>query len=461
MPECKAFCDPAEVNGVTLTSNCKLPDDSDDLISCPKRVPRGTTASIACKHGYERSRQTPHEVTCGPTGRWVPDPLPCQQVCGEIYSEARPLIVGGTRINVTRTPWHAGVYKKKQSLFNQICGASIINARVVISAMHCFWNAEANAPFDYSDYSIAVGKTRRDYLAAEDVGLQQNFHIESLHYVDGYSHADTNYADDIVVVVLQQPLEFKPHISPVCVPYDLRYDDRTVPSGLRMKVAGWGLERPDGDPSLNLKVIELSSVSRRDCAEKLIERKINFVVSSDKFCAGFEAGDQNVCGGDSGGGLVLSEPAMGKQRTEINFLRGIVSTAISNDGTCDVGQYSQFTNIAFYLELIGHYDRLHRPENNFLPSNAISNDDVADRIEQAGTNSTHCVVSEIPSNGRAQEAFNTSWTFAVGDVTPLLTVLRYKCDENYILVGKELNYCVNGRWVDSVPQCEIIDPGEI
>lgn len=50
--------------------------------------------------------------------------------------------------------------------------------------------------------------------------------------------------------------------------------------------------------------------------------------------------------GDSGGGLFMK---VGRNW----FLRGIVSSAIVKDGTCDVTGHSIFTNIFYFTEWIG------------------------------------------------------------------------------------------------------------
>lgn len=42
-----------------------------------------------------------------------------------------------------------------------------------------------------------------------------------------------NFAADIVLVVLKTTIEFKSYVTPICIPYGLKFDDLVVPAGWR------------------------------------------------------------------------------------------------------------------------------------------------------------------------------------------------------------------------------------
>lgn len=231
-----------------------------------------------------------------------------------------------------------------------------VNARVVISAMHCFWDRTENKPYNASLFRVAVGKASIDYLSTEDLRAQY-FDVERIFYDDGYADVSGNFAADIVMVILKNTIEFQAHIAPICIPYGLNFADAIVPAGWEGRVAGWGLTESGGQPSPILKIAELPVVDRQECLAGSPE---NFrpQVTNDKFCAGFLQQGVGVCQGDSGGGLVFPEKI--GNRLKFN-LRGIVSTGPNKAGSCDSDKFTTFTNILYYEKLIQLYETRYRP----------------------------------------------------------------------------------------------------
>lgn len=93
---------------------------------------------INCKLGYENKNITQQIVTCGDDGNWLPKPVACTQICGKERAASSPNIIGGSPINISQAPWHVGIYQKNsdQSIPTHICSGTILNAKVVITAMH-------------------------------------------------------------------------------------------------------------------------------------------------------------------------------------------------------------------------------------------------------------------------------------------------------------------------------------
>lgn len=60
---------------------------------------------------------------------------------GEEAPEGTPYVVGGFKASINQVPWHAGIYKFNGTGYGLQCGGTIINARVIISAMHCKFNS--------------------------------------------------------------------------------------------------------------------------------------------------------------------------------------------------------------------------------------------------------------------------------------------------------------------------------
>lgn len=134
--------------------------------------------------------------------------------------------MGGEPVNITKVPWHVGIYRKIRAdgPFEQQCGGTILNAKAIVTAIHCFWDPYERKPHPEIQFSIAVGKVNRDYNAQEALKTQV-FGVEKIHYPEGYTDIIAYYAQDIAVVILNGFIEFSSYVMPVCLPYGLKYDD--------------------------------------------------------------------------------------------------------------------------------------------------------------------------------------------------------------------------------------------
>lgn len=117
-------------------------------------------------------RQVIQTLRCMDDGNWDYHPFRCEPYCGKLPATGTKFIVGGTVTNNTQVPWHVAVYKRSGSAMSQICGGTIVNAKIVISAAHCFYD-ELEAKFFKPDlFTIAAGKFYRDFNAVEPLQTQ-------------------------------------------------------------------------------------------------------------------------------------------------------------------------------------------------------------------------------------------------------------------------------------------------
>lgn len=342
-PDCEPFCDQGVINTYTLTGkNC---DWNGVAVSCTDPARPNTRATVACQNGYEKFGSSVQVLNCNSHGQWEPLPQPCTPICGQEAPEGVPLIVGGHEVNIVKAPWHAIIYEEQ----NLICGGTILNARVILSAMHCFWNRTGNQPRDKSIFRVAVGKSLSHYTAIEN-RTTQFLAISDIYYPMEYKDENNKYEGDLAVVILTEHIIFHAHIAPICIPYGLRYNELIVPDGWKGWVAGFGLTSSRGSVSQVIKMVELPVVSHERCIN---QTNANSLLTRDKFCAGFVDTNVSVCSGDSGGGLVFPQNEYGKMK---HYIRGIVSTGLSKDGNCDSNKYAAFTNVLFYERLIQDHE---------------------------------------------------------------------------------------------------------
>ncbi|KAH9494424.1 Transmembrane protease serine 3 [Bulinus truncatus] len=112
----------------------------------------------------------------------------------------------------------------------------------------------------------------------------------------------TNYnnntiANDIALLLLEQPLTYSNVIRPICLPTE----DQGVRAGENCLLAGWGATKGTAD-QLVLNQVVLPIISDDICA--LEDWYGPDFLPNTTFCAGYEQGGQDGCSGDSGGSLI-------------------------------------------------------------------------------------------------------------------------------------------------------------
>lgn len=338
-PKCEKLC--KAPSGISIQVVCEFDYKT---ISCDTDLRPNTTANILCAPGYFKPSHFHDFLICNEDGEWDYSVRGCEQVCGEITPKGEVLINGGTITNVTSVPWHAGIYSdiRKEKEFLQICGGTIVNARLVISAAHCFWDAHEMEFFEPSHFKVGVGKNQRDLYVVDLYG-SQILNVEKIRYSEAYNDYLGLYNSDIALLVLSDYIIFQPYIKPICVEIDLINNNVHIDAGVTGIVAGWGVDS-NGISSALLKTIELPVIEPGEC-RRSFSQPFKYFYTDDKFCAGYING-QGVCKGDSGGGFVVPKYYEGNM---FYYLKGIVSIGeLSKNSRCGNNEYTLFTNVVRY-----------------------------------------------------------------------------------------------------------------
>lgn len=151
-----------------------------------------------------------------------------------------------------------------------------------------------------------------------------------------HMHPDWNpqvqsFDGDISLYELEQTIQFTNYIQPIC------WWQSTVDPQVNFgTVVGYGRSENQAKIHENTpKVIQIPIHSQESCF--LREPSLAKLSSNRTFCGGKGDGT-GVCSGDSGGGLVVNVNG-------VYYLRGIVSSSLIKDFTCDVNNYAVFTNV--------------------------------------------------------------------------------------------------------------------
>ncbi|XP_063898963.1 modular serine protease isoform X2 [Helicoverpa armigera] len=340
LPTCQALCKLAK--NLRTEYRCLLSGKQTGYKICDFMVPEGTRVQPVCKN-YHYNPDGDLPIMMCKDGKWNYTAT-CVIDCGKPVSKGIPLMAGGDPAKRGELPWHAGIYSKKATPYEQICGGSIISSKVVVSAAHCFW--ESGHRMLPCKYAVAAGKVYRDWDDPKDDYVQRQDVID-IKIPPRFRGVETNFQDDLALVVLQKGLQFVMYIRPVCLDFDYKFDEEQLKAGSLGKVAGWGYTSAAGQPSPFLKVAELPIVSLNRCFNETPHDFTSFI-TTDKICAGYTNGTA-VCKGDSGGGLAF--PEMTGHVTRY-YLRGLVSTAPSDDLNCNTQTITAFTHLLRHQSFI-------------------------------------------------------------------------------------------------------------
>ncbi|XP_075989031.1 modular serine protease-like [Anticarsia gemmatalis] len=346
------------VNGVWYTNMpkcvrfCKLdPDPSVRYICqhntpCKNYIAPGATVNPVCNSPNYYSSEVLKYMKCI-AGSFDYVAI-CKAECGRVTPEGEQLVVGGKLAKRGELPWHVGIYRKTTNPYMQICGGSLVSNKVVISAAHCFWNDVSKA-LPASAFAVAIGKLYRPWNNDRDVDAQKS-DVQEIRLPPLFQGSAANFQEDIAVLVLVTPFVYMTYVRPVCLNFDTNFDRRQLQQGKNGKVAGWGLTAANGNASQVLRVVDMPYINVDTCINTLPPAFREYI-TGDKFCAGYTNGTA-LCKGDSGGGLAFADTELGIERY---YLRGVVSTAPSNENKCNVDTYTTFTKITKHEDFIKEF----------------------------------------------------------------------------------------------------------
>ncbi|CAL4083149.1 unnamed protein product [Meganyctiphanes norvegica] len=213
-------------------------------------------------------------------------------------------VVGGTEISVGAYPWLVGIGVNGFSGYQLVCGGSLVTARHVVTAAHCWDGVNPDL--------VRVGEhdLKNDNDGAQTLRIVR----KSIHP----SYNKDKSENDVAVATLERNVNFDRNILPICLPFrgDLKnynFENR------HLDVVGWGKlnERATGTTNIPQEA-KVKVGSLRSCIHAY--RNVgNINLSNKQLCAAENGKDS--CQGDSGGPLNYLDNGDGKY-----YLAGVVST---------------------------------------------------------------------------------------------------------------------------------------
>ena len=140
------------------------------------------------------------------------------------------------------------------------------------------------------------------------------------------------------LLFLKVPVEWTKWVQPVCLPGSLEH----LKEGTLGYLAGWGFDDYYGEPTEELRSVELPIVDNQLCQEYM-GSKIN--ITEKHLCAGHDEGKRDGCTMDSGGGLTTLKSGH-------MILSGVMSGGILCGKPKRPGIYTRVQNFVKWIEEI-------------------------------------------------------------------------------------------------------------
>ena len=273
--------------------------------------------------------------------------------CGNLGSDIQSRVLRGEDFKRGDFPWMVALIKKvtkKAPIF--FCAGTLVSSRHVVTgnersqilrvrdknfksficvlvAAHCIKSKFKNSELRARDLNALFGvHNRSDLLEAGRVALSP----KEIEVHPAWESNDERYDADIAIMTFRSgAIPSSMFIQPICL-----WNDDAPPSQTKGYVAGWGLNQksPNSyeETPTNLKV-----QIHTDAHCWYTEPKLFELSSSRTFCAG-KADGIGICEINSGGGLSI--------KVGLTFyFRGIVSSILLDEVSCDASKFSYFTDV--------------------------------------------------------------------------------------------------------------------
>lgn len=123
------------------------------------------------------------------------------------------------------------------SQFDLVCSGTILNARIVLSAMNCFWDDVSGAPFNASLYKVKFGKQYKEFDDKRETQEIQTISVKKITKSAEWEGSRNGFLGNIAILYLENVIVFKTHIFPLCIEYNMKYDNDVLDDFA--SVAGW------------------------------------------------------------------------------------------------------------------------------------------------------------------------------------------------------------------------------
>nr|QLA10385.1 haptoglobin [Lateolabrax japonicus] len=262
-------------------------------------------------------------------------------------------MVGG--LLAPQVPWQAMIYIADSILDGGYAGGALISDRWVLTAGR----------------NLFVRKTRQDIQGKKPV--IPKVYLGILQRTDGSKEVaiekivlhprfqnQSDWDNDLALIQLKEPVVMSKTVTPIPLP-ERGQDLADTVGGLGV-ITGWGWGRTLS-PAASLKYLILPLANHSACKAEYEHDALTPAVDNDMFCTGPTGYEENVCFGDAGGALAVTDAKTGDI-----YAAGI----LSYDKSCSRNKYGVYMKISSYLPWIHSVIRGDAEDSSALRSDAMS-----------------------------------------------------------------------------------------
>ncbi|KAJ4984206.1 trypsin A chain (extracellular trypsin protease) [Stagonosporopsis vannaccii] len=192
-----------------------------------------------------------------------------------------PQIVGGVPAVAGDFPFIVSMQINGQ----HFCGGSLLDSTTVLTAAHCVEGQTA------SRVTVRAGSLNRSSGGVVSAAASLNAHPQ-------YNNRIID--KDVAIIKLRTPIATSSTIR-----YATLAAAGSDPAANTVaRVAGWGATQNTAQSSVLLRKVDVPIVGRAQCIADYALDSPPKTVTTDMFCAGYDAGQRDSCQGDSGGPIV-------------------------------------------------------------------------------------------------------------------------------------------------------------
>ncbi|KAI3377581.1 hypothetical protein L3Q82_008745 [Scortum barcoo] len=264
-------------------------------------------------------------------------------------------MVGGTL--APHVPWQAVVYLSDSVLDGGYAGGALISDRWVLTAGRNLFVRKSRQDIQGKDPLIpkvylgisrlAEANTSKE-VAVEKVVLHPRFQNQS------------DWDNDLALIQLKEPVAMSNKVTPIPLPEGGQDLADTVQVSGVITGWGWGINLT---PATSLKHLVLPLANHSHCKAEYERTSFTPAVDDKMFCTGPTKNEENVCFGDAGGALAVTDAETGDI-----YAAGI----LSYDKCCNRYKYGVYMKISSYLPWIHSVIRGDTEMSSALRSDAMS-----------------------------------------------------------------------------------------
>nr|XP_046245499.1 haptoglobin isoform X2 [Scatophagus argus] len=264
-------------------------------------------------------------------------------------------MIGGTL--APHVPWQAMVYIADSVLDGGYAGGALISDRWVLTTGRNLFVRKSRQDIHGKDPvlpKVYLGISQR-----AEANASKEVHVEKVVLHPGFQN-QSDWDNDLALIQLKEPVVMSNKVTPIPLPE--RGQDLADVVGGSGVITGWGWGI-DLNLATSLKHLVLPLANHSDCRAEYEHFAFTPAVDDNMFCTGPTKYEENVCFGDAGGALAVTDAETGDI-----YVAGI----LSYDKSCSRYKYGVYMKISSYLPWIHSVIRGDTEKSSALRSDAMS-----------------------------------------------------------------------------------------